>query len=176
MAATVKVQRAKRRQVDAVVRTEAVRLGKSASRAADRFGHLHDEKALPVLLERRSRPAVLGRGQAPFAAEPGEGRSRFGVAQKRGRDNFRDGDLCPDVFRAFFLDVQLDQAARVEIKDHRLFASTADAALPAGAVVTIEPGIYRAGWGGVRIEDDVHLAEDGPVVLTSFSRDLLVIG
>jgi Xaa-Pro aminopeptidase len=33
--------------------------------------------------------------------------------------------------------------------------------LPAGAVVTIEPGVYLAGEGGVRIEDDVHLAPDG---------------
>ncbi len=33
--------------------------------------------------------------------------------------------------------------------------------LPAGAVVTIEPGVYLAGEGGVRIEDDVYLASDG---------------
>ncbi len=33
--------------------------------------------------------------------------------------------------------------------------------LPAGAVVTIEPGVYLAGEGGVRIEDDVHLPPDG---------------
>jgi len=38
--------------------------------------------------------------------------------------------------------------------------------LPADAVVTIEPGVYLAGQGGVRIEDDVHLAADGPVLLS----------
>ena len=42
--------------------------------------------------------------------------------------------------------------------------------------MTIEPGIYRPGWGGVRIEDDVHLSAAGPVVLTHFTRDLIEIG
>lgn len=42
--------------------------------------------------------------------------------------------------------------------------------------MTIEPGIYRPGWGGVRIEDDVLLSAEGSHVLTTFSRDLLELG
>lgn len=64
----------------------------------------------------------------------------------------------------------------LEVHEGPRLARTADAPLPPGAVVTIEPGIYRPGWGGVRIEDDVFLAEDGPQVLTSFPRELLVVG
>ena len=44
--------------------------------------------------------------------------------------------------------------------------------LPTDAVVTIEPGIYLPGWGGVRVEDDVHLAATGPVVLSDGATEL----
>lgn len=49
----------------------------------------------------------------------------------------------------------------------------ADEVLPAGSVVTIEPGVYVPDWGGVRIEDDVHLGADGTELLTDFTRELL---
>jgi Xaa-Pro aminopeptidase len=64
----------------------------------------------------------------------------------------------------------------LEVHEGPRLSRTAEAPLPPAAVVTIEPGIYKPGWGGVRIEDDVFLADDGPVVLTSFPRELLVIG
>ena len=38
--------------------------------------------------------------------------------------------------------------------------------LAAGMVVTIEPGIYLPGIGGVRIEDDILVTVDGPRVLS----------
>jgi Xaa-Pro aminopeptidase/Xaa-Pro dipeptidase len=48
-----------------------------------------------------------------------------------------------------------------------------EAVLPPGAVVTIEPGVYRSGWGGVRVEDLVVLEEAGPRRLGGLPRDLL---
>jgi Xaa-Pro aminopeptidase len=64
----------------------------------------------------------------------------------------------------------------LEVHEAPRLARGADGALPEGAVVTIEPGIYRPGWGGVRIEDDVHLAPGGPHVLSGFSRELIELG
>ncbi|NQX71300.1 aminopeptidase P family protein [Paenibacillus alba] len=45
-----------------------------------------------------------------------------------------------------------------------------------GMVYTAEPGIYISGLGGVRIEDNVLVTANGVEVLTSFPKELTVIG
>jgi Xaa-Pro aminopeptidase len=42
----------------------------------------------------------------------------------------------------------------------------------AGDVVTVEPGLYRAGYGGVRLEDIVLVTDDGAEVITDYPYDL----
>ena len=64
----------------------------------------------------------------------------------------------------------------LEVHEAPRLARTADGALAEGAVVTIEPGIYRPGWGGVRIEDDVFLGPTGPKILTTFTHELIELG
>jgi len=69
----------------------------------------------------------------------------------------------------------LGHGVGLEVHEAPRLARTADGALSEGAVVTIEPGVYRPGWGGVRIEDDVVLDAAGPRILTHFTRELIEI-
>lgn len=57
------------------------------------------------------------------------------------------------------------------------FLTQASAAPPieAGVVLTVEPGVYLPGRGGVRVEDTVLVTADGPVELTTSPRELLEI-
>ncbi|MDC0559110.1 M24 family metallopeptidase, partial [Candidatus Izimaplasma bacterium] len=50
-----------------------------------------------------------------------------------------------------------------------------DKPLGEGSAITIEPGIYISGLGGVRIEDDVILTKDGCIVLNEFPKELITI-
>ena len=44
--------------------------------------------------------------------------------------------------------------------------------LVAGDVITLEPGLYRAGYGGVRLEDILLVADDGAEVITNYPYEL----
>jgi Xaa-Pro dipeptidase len=48
--------------------------------------------------------------------------------------------------------------------------------LESGMIYTIEPGLYRDNECGVRIEDDVMVTENGIECLTTFDRDLRIVG
>jgi len=99
-----------------------------------------------------------------------------------------------DVVRAGVTGVEVDAAARsvideagygerfvhgvghgvgLEIHEQPWLGTTQGNELPEGAVVTIEPGIYLPGIGGVRIEDMVEVRDDGCAVVGVSSRDLI---
>ncbi len=61
----------------------------------------------------------------------------------------------------------------LEVHEAPRVAPTAEAPLPLHAVVTVEPGIYLPGWGGVRLEDDVYLGPGGPECLSDNRTELV---
>ncbi len=63
----------------------------------------------------------------------------------------------------------------LEIHEDPRLARGQEKPLETGNVVTLEPGIYVEGVGGIRIEDDVLVTPNGAEILTTPSRDLLEI-
>jgi Xaa-Pro aminopeptidase len=69
----------------------------------------------------------------------------------------------------------LGHGVGMEVHELPVLREGVDMTLEAGSVVTVEPGIYLAGRGGVRIEDLVIVHDDGPEILTPFTKDLVVL-
>lgn len=63
----------------------------------------------------------------------------------------------------------------LEIHEGPRIGRKAPGALMAGMVITIEPGVYLPGWGGIRIEDTVLVTDTGCEILTPTSKALIEI-
>ncbi len=64
----------------------------------------------------------------------------------------------------------------LEVHEAPRIRANSEDVMATGMVVTLEPGVYLPGWGGVRIEDDFLVTRDGCVRLTSLPRDPGAIG
>lgn len=130
-----------------------------------------------------TRTVVMGRASDEQRAvhEIVRGANAAAVAGVRAGMRGKDGDALARRYieeRGYGEEFghSLGHGIGLEVHEAPRLARTAEAPLPERAVVTIEPGIYRAGWGGVRIEDDVVVGREEPRVLTAFPRDLLEVG
>jgi len=106
------------------------------------------------------------------------------AAQQAGIDALRPGVLAADVDRAARTVIEdagygerfthgLGHGVGLEIHEGPSLRRDGEDELPAGAVVTVEPGVYLPGLGGVRIEDTVEVTGDGPRVLGVSTRELI---
>jgi Xaa-Pro dipeptidase len=63
-------------------------------------------------------------------------------------------------------------AIGIEVHEPPFLVPSSAQPLVAGNVLTIEPGLYRTGRGGIRLEDDVLVTDDGPVLLSHLPLEL----
>jgi len=69
----------------------------------------------------------------------------------------------------------LGHGVGLEIHEEPSMSSRSLSTLEEGSVVTVEPGIYLPGWGGVRIEDTVVVTIDGCEIITRSPKQLIEI-
>lgn len=105
-------------------------------------------------------------------------------AQRRAREGLRAGQsgreadaLARDVIAEHgFADAfghSLGHGIGLEVHEAPRLSPLAEEPLPARAVVTVEPGLYFPGWGGVRLEDDLYLDPAGTQLLSDGQTELV---
>ncbi|HKZ21667.1 MAG TPA: Xaa-Pro peptidase family protein [candidate division Zixibacteria bacterium] len=109
-----------------------------------------------------------------------------GSAQKKGITSLKSGKPCKEVDqivrnyireKCFGPNFGHGTGHGIGLQVHELptLNSRSSDTLEENMVVTVEPGIYISGWGGVRIEDDVLVTNNGPLVLNSAPKELIEI-
>ena len=100
------------------------------------------------------------------------------AAVERLRDGAQAGDVDAEARRrlakrklAGFFTHSTGHGVGIEIHERPRIAKSEKYRIPARAIVTVEPGIYLEGLGGIRIEDTVLVGEAGPEVLTGAPKD-----
>lgn len=107
-------------------------------------------------------------------------------SQRAGRKALRPGAKAADVDAASRAVIEaaghgalfvhgLGHGVGLQIHEAPGIAKTGTATLLSGVAVTVEPGVYFPGRGGVRIEDTLVVREGGPELLTHTSKDLTVV-
>ena len=109
------------------------------------------------------------------------------AANAAGRAAGKPGVLCADVDSAArkviaeagygeYFTHRVGHGLGLEVHEDPSMHGRNETTLTAGMTYTVEPGIYVPGLGGARIEDDVVITENGCESLSTYPRELQVIG
>jgi Xaa-Pro aminopeptidase len=120
----------------------------------ERVGHSLEEVHAVVLAAQDAAVATI---RAGVPAKDVDAAARR-VLQKSGYENFFNHGLGHGI------GMEVHELPRVRTNSNCI--------LEAGNVITIEPGVYIPGWGGVRIEDMYLVTRDGCIALTTVSKDI----
>lgn len=124
--------------------------------------------AEPSERQREVHAAVLAAQRAAIAG------LRPGLTGRQADALARDVLVAAGLGEAF--GHSLGHGIGLEVHEAPRLASTVEEPLTPGVVVTVEPGVYLEGWGGVRIEDDVVLHSGGAELLTEIPSELARLG
>lgn len=107
-------------------------------------------------------------------------------AQKKAIDLIRPGVKCStiDLAARDLITVEgyganfghsLGHSVGLEIHERPSFSPKDDTVLEPGMVLTVEPGVYLNGWGGVRIEDLILVTSGGCEILSKSPKELILL-
>lgn len=98
---------------------------------------------------------------------------------KAGISGLEADALCRDIIAGYGYGEQFGHSTGhgigMEIHEAPRLSRLSDTLLTPGMTVTVEPGIYIPGFGGVRIEDDIVITESGNQILTSSPKELILL-
>jgi len=100
------------------------------------------------------------------------------TAQKRAIAAIKPGEIMENIDRVARKSLEdagfgklfthgLGHGLGMKVHEGKRFCQGSTAVLQPGMVMTVEPGVYIPGWGGIRIEDDVLITKDGCEILSS---------